>query len=601
MMDTVGDDDVINCLICTELVVGAVRTNCCKHIFCSACITVWLTKGSNDVHSCPNCRAMIGKDSLVPDGVIDAKSASVLRSCPQKEEFDCPFEGTRDEVENHKKACQLHHQLLRLPSMVDKMANGTMPEKDTNVKAVSAYLKDYSHLHSHVLDAGALPVLLSLLREDVPEVVSTTLLCLEYLGHDASVRNLIFEAGVAEPLVHVISSSEVPATQEKAMLFVSKLVIFNPTRQNAFVECGAVLVLLRCLRSANNGVALHAAGGIWNLAARNVDVQILVAEAGVFPLLINILNSAAMTNAIGALWNILASNDAHNNIVISHPRVLTKLIDVLREGTDGAKEWTASALETLTSSNKDNIPMIVECDAVAPLAALLQSKHALSVHFALSVLTRMIQYHPPALIIVAAQLAVVSSLLDILVRTETENPEVLKSNAVQLLHLLAEGDADMPSKIVQEAGVKALVSVLRTLTPDSKIVPPVLKLLEYLARTSADVRAALECIPDAPRAIVQVAFSSDSVSVEGDATIECACSLLCLMVADNVESQNNLAQSGALKQLLSLFTKDQLPTGPAAVWKLIHALVDNSPCREIIMTYVGKSSDISYTGAYLWG
>eukprot|EP01032_Pedospumella_encystans_P013979 gene13979-16072_t len=481
------------------------------------------------------------------------------------------------------------------------MGSGTLAEKEANVKAISSYLKDYSHLHSHVLDAGALPVLLSLLRENDPEIDSTTLLCLDYLGHDASVRNLIFEAGVTEPLVHVISTSEVPATLEKAMLFMSKLVIFNPIRQNIFVETGVLSVLLKYLRSDNNGVALHAAGGVWNLAARNTDVQNLVAEAGVFPLLIDILNSPAMTNVIGALWNILAANDEHNNIVISHPRVLTKLIEVLRDGTDRAKEWVASALETLTSSNERNIAVIVECGAVAPLVALLQSKHALSVHFALSVLTRTIKAHPSALVIVAAQLVIVSSLLDILVRTELDNPEVLKSNAAYLLYLLAEGDADIPGKIFQETGVKALVSVLRTLTPSSKIVPAVLKLLEYLARTSADVRGALECIPDAPRAIVQVAFSNDSNYVEGDVTMECACSLLCLTAMDNVEAQNNLAQSGALKQLLTVFTKNRLPTGPAEIWKLIRVLADNSQCRDIIMSFVGKSSDILYTGPNPWG
>ena len=203
--------------------------------------------------------------------------------------------------------------------------------------------------------------------------------------------------------------------------------------------------------------------------------------------------------------------------------------------------------------------------------------------------------------IVAAQLVIVSSLLDIIVGSELENPEVLKTNAAQLLHLLAEGDADIPGKIFQETGVKALVSVLRTLTLDSKIVPPVMKLLEYLARTSAEVRGALECIPDAPRAIVQVAFSDHSNYTEGDVTMECACSLLCLIAMDNVEAQNNLAQSGALKQLLTVFTNDHLPIGPEAVWNLIRVLADNSECRDIVMSFVEKSSDISYTGSNPWG
>lgn len=601
-MNVIGEDDVVICIICSELVMRAVRTSCCKQIFCAACITEWLTKGTNDVHSCPNCRAMIGKDSLVPDDTVDGKSAAVLRSCPQKEEFDCPFVGTREEVENHKKACQLRNQLLRIPSMVEKMCSGTQTEKEAAAKDVSRYLKDYSHLHSHVLEAGALSALLSLLREDNnAEAVSATLLCLEFLGHDAAVRTLIFEAGVAEPLVHVISTSTVPETLEKAMLFMSKLVIFNPTRQNIFVACGVVPVLLTHLRSENNGVALNAAGGVWNLAARNAEVQVLVAEAGVLPLLINILNSPAMTNAIGALWNILANNDAQNNIVISHARVLSKLIEVLRDGTEGSREWVASALETLTSSNERNIPMIVECGAVGPLVVLLRSHNALSVHFALTVITRIIKCHPQTLSDVAAQPTVVSSLLDILVRTATENPEVLKSNTAHLLYQLALGDRNVPGKIIQEAGVKALVSVLRTLSPGSRIVPPVLKLLEYLTRTSAEAKAAICLIPDTARAIVQAAFSKDKTFVEGDAHIMCACSLLELVVTDSAEAQSNLAQSGALTQLLTFFTKDGAFAGSEEANKLLQTLVDNSECRDIIMATVTKSSDFSYAGLNSWG
>lgn len=600
MMKVVNEDDVIHCMICSELVMRAVRTSCCKHIFCADCITEWLSKGVNEVHSCPNCRAMIGKDSLVPDDTVDEKSASVERCCPQKDEFGCSFVGTRDEVENHKKSCQLRNQILRIPEMIGKMRNGTPGEKEIAVKGISRYLRDYNHLHSHVLEAGAIPLLLSLLLEDAPETVSTALLCLESLGHDVAVRNLIIDAGIAEPLVHVISTSDVPTTLEKAMLFMSKLVIFNPAKQNMFVKCGIVPVLLQLLQSENNGVALNAAGGIWNVAARNVDVQILVAEAGVLPLLINILNSAAMTNAIGALWNILASNDEQNNIVVSHPRVLTKLIEVLRDGEEGPKEWVASALETLTSSNERNILVVVECGAIAPLVALFQSRNALSVHFALTVVSRIIRYHPPAVTVVAAQLTIVSSLLDILAWTAVENPDVLKSNAAHLLYLLASNDATIPDKIVQEAGVKALVAVLRTLAPGSRIVNPVLKLLEHLARTSADVKATLVLISDSVRAIVHAAVPSDTGLVKTSGDVDCACSLLLLIAIDSVEAQNNLAQSGALQQLLSFFTKDGVFAGSAETCALMCALADNVDCRDILVAAVSKSSDISYSGSNPW-
>ena len=99
------------------------------------------------------------------------------------------------------------------------------------------------------------------------------------------------------------------------------------------------------------------------------------ASRGDFGLLVDLLRAGtdgAKEQAAGALRS-LAFQNADNKVAIVKAGAADPLVDLLRTGTDGAKLQAAGALRSLAWQNADNQVAIVKAGAVDPLVDLLRT------------------------------------------------------------------------------------------------------------------------------------------------------------------------------------------------------------------------------------
>ena len=136
--------------------------------------------------------------------------------------------------------------------------------------------------------------------------------------------------------------------------------------------------LVRALREGDDAAKATAARKLGNLAACNDANEVLIAEAGGIPPLVDLLrngSAAAKARAVWALENV-ACNDA-NRVLIAEAGGIPPLIKFLHDGRTDAKKWAAWALWYLTRDNNDgNKVLIVKAGGIPPLVELLRDESA---------------------------------------------------------------------------------------------------------------------------------------------------------------------------------------------------------------------------------
>ena len=132
-MDENSIDEEFKCLICDEPFEKAMCTPC-DHTFCQSCIQQWLEKSTDTNRSCPTCRHPLSLDNQLKPAsrIISNRIDRYLVKClncgleriPRgsfadhlaklctkanipclASDIQCPWTGSRDELEQHSKSC----------------------------------------------------------------------------------------------------------------------------------------------------------------------------------------------------------------------------------------------------------------------------------------------------------------------------------------------------------------------------------------------------------------------------------------------------------------------------------------------------------------
>lgn len=88
-------DDNLKCSVCLGIFDTPQRTRC-GHVFCDHCIRGWLAQQP----ACPECRAPVTEEELVPDRLLGGLIANLPSYC-QLRAAGCPWQGKHGEVHAH--------------------------------------------------------------------------------------------------------------------------------------------------------------------------------------------------------------------------------------------------------------------------------------------------------------------------------------------------------------------------------------------------------------------------------------------------------------------------------------------------------------------
>ena len=612
LQGNVTDDSLeITCMICADLVVNAHKTRCCQRLFCLKCIQKWLNRGNsyNTTNSCPNCRAHISESDLIFDEVVDEISAAKLRSCPNKEIFSCQFKGNRKQIDDHKEECLTNYQMSSLSGAFDLLRSGTDAEKAESAMKINESLKVNPNLAKYIIQQDGINLLISLLQsENEEESPYWAIMCFDLLAMDETTKQLCIEAGIAQPLLHLVATAT-DYILPNSMMLVSKFVISNRANQELFSSAGVAPLLVRHLQSNSAEVQTNAAGAIWNFVSKNRKNQIEVASLGAFPPLIALLLTGNnVINAAGALWNIIASSDPVANCIVTDFEVVTHLVTAMREENAECREWIVGSFETLCSSNAGNIAVVAAAGATPQLAACIRVHGSnILTHLSVAVLLRIMQHSVQYRSELDEQ-EVLAALLRIL-----QNPfpvpagvDAIEGNVMRLLRIFCDNHEEHQAYIVRNGGIASLLGVLAQCSSDDPREEPAVDLLAHIsAMTPAAALAIAETNASLPSLLRVLASSASNADTKKKAvdTVYAA-----FRASPHTVCSTLLESTSGITVLVELIrpevdSSENIPEEVmASVAQLLRALCSgNGECRRTMQAAgVTTSSSFGYTGEGAW-
>ena len=93
-------DSELICCICTGVLEDPVESPC-RHVFCSACVKLWINKKS----TCPQCRGNISENDLKPVLPILKNIVDKQKICCEYKENGCEDIVTIEDLQRHLEKC----------------------------------------------------------------------------------------------------------------------------------------------------------------------------------------------------------------------------------------------------------------------------------------------------------------------------------------------------------------------------------------------------------------------------------------------------------------------------------------------------------------
>ena len=192
-------------------------------------------------------------------------------------------------------------------------------------------------------------------------------------------RMSILEAGAIPKLLSLLEEGATKVV-ENAVSALSQLAFQNRRNQSAIANANGVAVLVQTLTrnaqvkdAAGNRLSELTAEAIWNMASDNKHNQSAFLKEGANPTLVALItnpNSKLQTNAAGALA-ALAKEHPENQAAIAKSGAIPPICTNVRDGSSATKEESAAALWALSTDNHANKTLVAQLGGVDPLISML--------------------------------------------------------------------------------------------------------------------------------------------------------------------------------------------------------------------------------------
>ncbi|KAI9119247.1 hypothetical protein K1719_009922 [Acacia pycnantha] len=276
---------------------------------------------------------------------------------------------------------------LKAPETVREGDGGPKPyehEVEKGCAFVLGLLAVKPEHQQFIVDAGALPCLLDLLKRHKTSVSSRALTGLIRRAADA-ISNLAHEnntiktrvrmEGGIPPLVELLKYDD-PKAQKASAGALRTLAFKNDDNKTQIVGCNALPTLILMLRSEDAAIHSEAVGVIGNLVHSSPNMKREVLQAGALQPVIGLLRSCCSESQREAALLIgqFAATDSDCKVHIAQRGAIQPLIDMLKTPDAQLREMSAFALGRL-AQDSHNQAGIAYHGGIEPLLNLLCSKN----------------------------------------------------------------------------------------------------------------------------------------------------------------------------------------------------------------------------------
>jgi vacuolar protein 8 len=255
-----------------------------------------------------------------------------------------------------------------IPLLVQRLEGGTDTAKLQAVRTLDK-LADYAANRKPIIEATAVPLLVQLLSVGSEALKAAAALTLANL----SVYNSepIAEAGAIPPLVQLLTA-DMEGAKEAAAVALCCLADDAKYRK-AILAAGATPLLVRLLLMGSVDTQGIAADVLCRVVAGNRKGDEAIIAAGAHTVLAHLLLVGSLYAKEQAATLLYRLTDAEENMeTIQAARVIPLLVQLLRDGTEGAKEAAAGVLGNLATVNEENRTTIAQAGAIPLLVRLLR-------------------------------------------------------------------------------------------------------------------------------------------------------------------------------------------------------------------------------------
>ncbi|KAL8620460.1 hypothetical protein ACOMHN_048393 [Nucella lapillus] len=258
--------------------------------------------------------------------------------------------------------------------LVDMLCDSSMGKKDSAVKCLEVLSTCKPNHWKAILDAGAVPALVDLMKLDNEEIQSVAASVLCNVSENDDIRQALTTAQAGPILIRLLASA-VDDIQSRAAIILSDLACVEGNQEMIAVS-GGVEPLVNLLDSELEDVLVNAVNAIRVLCSGNHANQTAAASSGALEPLVEFLTVASDDLQAGTAAAIAAVCSGHkeNQDSVMVEGAAKPLVDLIRSSRSTTVQVkAASALEALAQNNPNSQRIFLELDAPKALIRLLKN------------------------------------------------------------------------------------------------------------------------------------------------------------------------------------------------------------------------------------
>lgn len=327
-------------------------------------IQKWLNAGHK---TCPKMQQPLTHTALTPNYVLK----SLIQQWCESNGVELPRQqgaGQDNKSHNYKSDCDRAGIELLLQKLKD--------DKVEVQRAAAGQLRLLAKRNADnrvcIADAGAIPLLVSLLSSTDSRTQEHAVTALLNLSINENNKNRIVQAGAIEKIVDVLKNGSMEGRENAAATLFSLSVIEN--NKIKIGEAGAIPALIVLLREGSPRGKKDAATALFNLSIYP-DNKVMAVKAGILDMLISLLKdpSKGMVDEALAILAILASHLESRQAIIKESKCIPVMVALMKTGSSRNREYAAAILYSLCSADHEQLRIAQECGAEEALKELSES------------------------------------------------------------------------------------------------------------------------------------------------------------------------------------------------------------------------------------